>query len=154
MKQFDRRLEIRRIAAKGFTQLAAISAKAIVLSQQLIKVLGEFCRPKWIERLCVSCFSLFLSTHFIENRCLFSYQKFQMIGKAVTVLAYNLESLWVVPLVRQLLYVLLDDFKRRRVLGERLLIEGRRQIFLQRMCSGQVDQSSEDFYAPLWRSNL
>src|SRR5216683_4544534 len=107
MKQFDRRLEIRRIATKCAAQLAAISAKAIVLSQQLIKVLGEFRRPKWIEGLRVSCFSLFLLTYFIKNRCFSLDQKFEVIGKLLPVLTHDFESLGIVPLFDQLLHVLL-----------------------------------------------
>src|ERR1700680_1561937 len=108
MKQFDRRLEILRIATKYFAQLAAVSVKAIVLSQELIKVPGEFYRPKWIEGLCVSCFSLFLLTHFIENCCLSFNQKFEVIGKPLPVLAHKFESLGIVPLLHQLLHMPLD----------------------------------------------
>ena len=154
MKQLDCHLEIRGVATKGRAHLAAISAKAIVVFQTFIKVVGEFCRPKRIEGLRISCFSLFLLTHFIENCCLFFNQKFEAIGKPLPGLAHKFESLGIVPLFHQLLHIPIDNFKSRRVLGECLLIESRRKIFLQRMCLGQIDQSSEDFDAVLWRSNL
>src|SRR5437870_13636192 len=77
-----------------------------------------------------------------------------MIGKLLPVLADKLESLGILLLLNQLLHVLLDDVEGRRVLSQNLLIEGRRKIFLQRMCPGQIDQPTEDFNAPLRRSDL
>src|SRR2546422_6926509 len=123
-------------------------------SQELVKFVREFGGPKRIEGLRIGCFGLFLLAHFIENCCLSFDQEDAAIRETLLVLPHNFESLGIVSFLYQLLHVLLDELKSRRVLGEGLLIESRREIFFQQMCLGQVNQPSENFDSPLRRSNF
>src|SRR5260370_39550245 len=97
MEQFDGSLEIRRVATKGLAQLTAIGAKTIMVSQELIKLVGQFHQPKWIEGLCIDCFGLSLLPHFIEDCCLFFNQEDAAIRKTLLILPHNFEGLWIVP---------------------------------------------------------
>src|SRR5262245_677296 len=141
MEEPDGGVEVRRVAAESFFQLAAVSAQPVALAQKLVvEAFRFFVAPERIEGTDVESFGLAAPFEFKENVNLLLEEVIFLVGERRLVLAQRAQRPVEILLLDQMIDELFDDLERGRVRSDQAAEETGARGFLEPVGGQHVDQ--------------